>query len=197
METNNTVTISEVMYRGFLCRQVEDQGWKIIMGQSEYLFPSLTDAKFAINGMHEDCVKRHRGVRIQADDPAVYSKPQPRPSAAAAYYTNHMQEKPKGRISGCFAMILTILYALFLLLPFADIGTDTIGNYIAMQMVMPHMLCVTLAAIFSAIGFFGKQRWSVLTAGILMSAAGVLLLEFAPMVIIQAILFFVSYARSK
>lgn len=197
METNSTVTISEVMYRGFLCRQVEDQGWTIIMGQAEYLFPSLTDAKLAINGLHEDCVKRHYGVRIQADDPAEYSKPQTRPFTPAAYHITHMQDKPKGRISGCIAMILTILYAVFLLLPFADIGMDTIGNYIAMQMVMPHMLCVVLAAIFSAIGFFGKQRWAILTAGILMSVAAVLMLEFAPMVVVQAILFFISYARAK
>lgn len=107
------------------------------------------------------------------------------------------EQKTKGRISGCIAMILTILYAIYILLPFADFGMDTIGNFIAMLMIMPHMLCVTLAAIFSAIGFFGKKRWAILTAGILMSAAAVLMLELAPMVVIQAILFFVSYARSK
>ena len=107
------------------------------------------------------------------------------------------EQKTKGRISGCIAMILTVLYAIYILLPFADFGMDTIGNFIAMLMIMPHMLCVTLAAIFSAIGFFGKKRWAILTAGILMSAAAVLMLELAPMVVIQSILFFVSYARSK
>lgn len=197
METNHAAVTSEIMYRGFLCRQVEGQGWKIVMGQSEYLFPSLTDAKCAINGLHEDCVKRHRGVRIQADDPAVYSKPQASPSAPAAHHITQMQVKPKGRISGCIAMILTIMYAIFIILPFADFGMDTIGNYITMQMLMPHMLCVTVAAIFSAIGFFGRKRWAILTAGILMSVAAVLMLDFAPTVIIQAVMFFISYARSK
>ena len=105
--------------------------------------------------------------------------------------------KPKGRISGCIAMILTILYAIYILLPFADFGMDTIGNYIMMQIIMPHMLCVTVAAIFSAIGFFGRKRWAMLTSGILMSVSAVLMLNFAPMVIVQAVLFFISYARSK
>ena len=110
----------------------------------------------------------------------------------------HMEEqKPKGRISGCFAMILTCLYAIIIILPFADIGMESIGNYIMMLMFMPHMLCVALAAIFSAIGFFGKKRWAILTAALLMSAAAVVRLDFAAMVAIQSILFFVSYARSK
>ena len=106
-------------------------------------------------------------------------------------------QKPKGRITGCLAMILTVLYAIFIILPFADFGMDSIGNYIMMLMLMPHMLCVALAAIFSAIGFFGKKRWAILTAGILMSAAAVVRLDFAAMVVIQAVLFFISYARAK
>ena len=106
-------------------------------------------------------------------------------------------QKSKGRITGCIAMILTVLYAIYIILPFADFGMDTIGNYIMMQMIMPHMLCVTVAAIFSAVGFFGKKRWAILTAGILMSVSAVLMMELAPMVIVQAVLFFISYARSK
>jgi len=105
--------------------------------------------------------------------------------------------KMKGRVSGCIAMILTILYAIYILLPFADFGMDSLENYIMMIMFMPHMLCVTLAAIFSVIGFFGKKRWAILTAGILMSVAAVLRFDFAAMVVVQAVLFFISYARSK
>lgn len=106
-------------------------------------------------------------------------------------------QKPKGRISGCFAMILTILYAIYIILPFADFGMDSISNYIMMLMFLPHMLCVTLAAIFSVIGFIGMKRWAILTAAILMSVAAVLRLDFAAMVVVQTVLFFVSYARSK
>ena len=197
METNNAATASEVMYRGFVCRKVEGHGWKIVMGDEEYLYPSIFDAQRAINGMHEDCVKKYWGARIKSANQASYNVPQSIPIAPAVQRAYQAQAQPKGRISGCIAMILTFMYAIFIILPFADFGMDTIGNYIAMQMIMPHMLCVALAAIFSAIGFFGKQRWSILTAGILMSASAVLLLEYAIMVIVQAVLFFVSYARAK
>lgn len=197
METNNAATASEVMYRGFVCRKVEGHGWKIVMGDEEYLYPSIVDAQRAINGMHEDCVKKYWGARIKSSNPSAYSAPQSVPIAPAVQRAYQAQEKPKGRISGCIAMILTFLYTLFLLTYFADTGMDSLGNYIATQIAMPHMLCVALAAIFSAIGFFGKQRWAVLTAAILMSVAAVLMLDLAPMVVIQAALFFVSYARAK
>jgi hypothetical protein len=72
---------------------------------------------------------------------------------------------------------------------------DSLGGYIAMRIVMPHLICVLLAAIFSLIGFFGRKRWAMLTSGILMSVSAVLMMQYAPMVIVQAILFFVSYAR--
>lgn len=105
------------------------------------------------------------------------------------------EEKTMGRLSGGFAMVLTILYNIYILSYFGDVGMDSLGGFLAMQIVMPHLICVALAAIFSLIGFFGRKRWAMLTAGILMSVSAVLMMQYAAMVIIQAILFFVSYAR--
>ena len=105
--------------------------------------------------------------------------------------------KTKGRISGCLAMILTTLYALYLYTYFSNIGIETLSGAVANAIVMPHMLCVAIAAIFSFVGFFGKKRWAMLTSGILMTVSAVLMMSYLPMVIVQAVLFFVSYARSK
>lgn len=105
--------------------------------------------------------------------------------------------KQKGRVSGCLAMILTVLYAGYLLVYFSDVGSSSIGGALASALVAPHMLCAAIAAVFSFVGFFGKKRWAMLTSGILMVAAAVLFTTYAPMVIIQAVLFFISYARMK
>lgn len=104
-------------------------------------------------------------------------------------------EKPrqKGRISGCLAMVLTVLYAGYLLVYFSEVGSSSVGGALASAIVMPHMLCVAIAAVFSCVGFFGKKRWAMLTSGILMIAAAVMFTTYAPMVIPQAILFFIAY----
>lgn len=103
--------------------------------------------------------------------------------------------KMKGRVTGFIAMILTALYALYICSYFSSVGMDSIGGYFAMQIVMPHMICVVVATIFVCIGFFGKKRWAMLTAGILLAVSAVLMMTYAPMVIVQAVLCFVSYAR--
>lgn len=105
--------------------------------------------------------------------------------------------KPKGRISGCLGMILTVLYAGYLLVYFSGVGSSSIGGALASAIVAPHMLCVAIAAVFSCIGFFGRKRWAMLTSGILMIAAAVLFTTYAPMVLFQVILLFIAYARMK
>lgn len=102
---------------------------------------------------------------------------------------------PKGRVSGFFAMLLTVLYAIRIISHFGGLGMDSLTGYIANAIVMPHMLCVAIAAAFSLVGFFGKKRWAMLTSGILMAASAVLMTMYAQMVIVQTILFFISYAR--
>lgn len=108
-----------------------------------------------------------------------------------------VKTKHTGRFIGFVAAALTIIYALYLLDYFAGVGTETLGGYIAMSMVSPHMLCVVVAACCSLIGCFGRKRWAMLTCGILMAASAALFPTYAQMVVVQAILFFIAYARMK
>lgn len=104
-------------------------------------------------------------------------------------------EKVKGRVCGCIGMILTVLYAAFIVSYFGDAGASDFSGAIATTIVMPHMICVVIAAAFSFVGFFAKKRWAMLTSGILMAVSAALFPMYAQMVIIQAVLFFISYAR--
>ena len=62
MKANN-----ELVYRGILCKQVDSKVWKIVIGQSEYLYPTFADAKTAINTLHEDCIKTCCGTHVVND----------------------------------------------------------------------------------------------------------------------------------
>lgn len=112
-----------------------------------------------------------------------------------AYTEEVYVHKMKGRITGFLAMLLTVIYAIFILSYFGSMFLDTFTGYLATVMVMPHLLCVTLGTIFVCIGFLGKKRWAMLTAGILLAVSAVLMMSYAPMVIVQAVLCFISYAR--
>ena len=56
--------IREQVYRGILCTWVESGGWKITLGMEEYLFPNFQEAKYAIDRIHEDCVKVHGATKL-------------------------------------------------------------------------------------------------------------------------------------
>ena len=107
----------------------------------------------------------------------------------------------KGRVSGFLCMILTIVYAIYLVSYFSNIsslatdGASKLGGAIATALVTPHMVCVAIAAVMSVVGFFGKARWAFLVCGILLIVAAVVFLAYAMMVVIQAILAFLAYAR--
>lgn len=101
----------------------------------------------------------------------------------------------KGGISGLIAMVLTIAYAIYIVSYFGDEIMSSLGGAIASAIVMPHMVCVVVAAAFSLVGFFGKKRWAVLVSGILMAVSAALFPYYAMMVVIQTVLFFISYAR--
>lgn len=105
--------------------------------------------------------------------------------------------KPKGKVSGFLAMLLTVAYAVYIISYFGSAGMESVGGALASMLVAPHMLCVAVAAVFSLVGVFGKKRWAVLTAGILMAAAAALFPTYAMFVVVQAVLFFVSYARMR
>ena len=103
--------------------------------------------------------------------------------------------KVKGRISGFLCMVLTVAYALFLVSYFSNASSTNLGGAIATAIVTPHMACAAVAAVMTIIGFFGKARWAFLVAGILLVVAAVIFLTYAMMVIVQAILAFIAYAR--
>lgn len=112
-------------------------------------------------------------------------------------YRREYEEPPKikGRVSGFLAAALTVLYAVYIVSHFGNASMDSFGGAIAAALVMPHLICVVVAAAFSLAGFFAKQRWAMLTSGILMAVSAAVMPMYAGMVIVQAILFFISYAR--
>lgn len=57
--------IMDQVYRGIQCKQVENQGWKIVIGEEEYLFPNFQQAKLAIDRIHQDCVNWYGGTKIK------------------------------------------------------------------------------------------------------------------------------------
>ena len=106
-----------------------------------------------------------------------------------------MGMKVKGRVSGFLCMMLTISYAIYIILYFMSASATNISGAIATALVTPHMVCVAIAAIMSAIGFFSKARWAFLVCGILLVVAGVVFLTYALLVVVQAILAFIAYGR--
>lgn len=65
LDNPNVINITEQVYRGILCKHVEDKGWKIVIGSEEYLFPHFQAAQFAIDRIHEDCENWYGGEKIK------------------------------------------------------------------------------------------------------------------------------------
>ncbi len=103
----------------------------------------------------------------------------------------------KGGISGMIAMVLTYAYAVYIVSYFCVETMSFFDDTLASTLVMPHIVCVLVAAVFSLVGFCEKKRWAFLVAGILMAVSAALFPTYAAMVIVLAVLFFVSYARMK
>lgn len=89
------------------------------------------------------------------------------------------------------SMVLGIIYTVYLISYFAGvIGTsadasEVIGASVAAALVVPHMACVLIAAIFSIVAVATSKPWAGLTAMILYFVSGVL---FLPYVIFSIIL---------
>ena len=103
----------------------------------------------------------------------------------------------KGRFVGFLAFALTLAYAIYIAMYFRDVSMETLSGFVATSIVMPHLVCVFLSVIFSAVGLFGWKRWGMLVAGILLSVSAALMLTYLPMVVVQAILCFIAYIRMK
>lgn len=110
--------------------------------------------------------------------------------------------KPKKSKILLVSAILGTLYLVYLISYFmgsiasAD-QTEALAGGIATMLVMPHMLCVGLATIFTWIGWAARARWGALVAGILYSVSILLMFIYAPFVIVQLVLSFVGFAKMK
>lgn len=104
------------------------------------------------------------------------------------------------------ALIALILGSLYLLYSAIYWGgsmsgdmTDAefVGAGLATALVLPHIVLLLFAVVFNAIGYLTTVRGFILTAGILYAVSGIVFIIYFPFVIVQSILCFVSYARSK
>lgn len=99
--------------------------------------------------------------------------------------------------------ILGVLYAIYIVVYFVGVSAgasgsaEAIGAGIATVLVMPHMICAVLAAIFNVLGWSLNSRGFALTGAILYTVAAVLFPIYAMFVLIQMILSYIGFAKLK
>ena len=76
-------------------------------------------------------------------------------------------------------------------------GAQALGASIATVMVMPHLVCTLIAAIFNVLGMLLNRRAFALTAGILYAVAMVLFPMYFFFVVVEMIICFIAFARMK
>lgn len=111
--------------------------------------------------------------------------------------------KKKKSVLLLIAAILGVAYAIYSIVYWSGANSSSgdaaaaIGAGIATVLVMPHMICAVLAAIFNVLGWAMSSRGFALTGAILYAVAAVLFPVYAMFVIIQMILSFVGFVRLK
>ncbi len=98
--------------------------------------------------------------------------------------------------------ILGSLYLIYLISHFAGSmatsdETEAVGGAIAIAIVAPHMICVGLSTLFNWTGWALNARWAALVSGILYAVSIVLMVFYAPFVILQMIFSFVAFSKMK
>ena len=93
--------------------------------------------------------------------------------------------------------IIGIAYLIYIISYFASASTTNAGGAIATALVMPHMICVLVAVVFNVLGWVLRARWAALVAGIMYSVSAVLMLIYAPFVLVELILCFVAFGKMK
>lgn len=98
--------------------------------------------------------------------------------------------------------LLATAYSIFLMTYFGSSmtssdSTEAIGGAIATALVTPHMVVVTLGAIFSWLGFFLRKSGFALVGAILYCVGAVLFLMYAMFCIPLIIMGFVGYSKQK
>ena len=51
------IFVNEYLHRGFQLKLTKDGGWTFTLGDEEYHFPNLQDAKHCVDGLMESAVK--------------------------------------------------------------------------------------------------------------------------------------------
>ncbi len=111
--------------------------------------------------------------------------------------------KTKRSIPLLIGAILGVIYSIYIISYFSTAissstsASATLGAGIATALVLPHMICTILAAIFNIIGWAANLRWSALVGGILYCLAAVMFFMYAPFVLVQIVLSFVGFVGLK
>lgn len=111
--------------------------------------------------------------------------------------------KKKKSVLLLISAILGVLYAVYLVSYFFGLGADSstgaeaVGAGLATMLVLPHMICAVLAAIFNTLGWAKNHRGFTLTGAILYAVAMALFPLYAPFTLVQMILSFVGFAKLK
>lgn len=97
--------------------------------------------------------------------------------------------------------VLGTLYSIYIISYFAGgiIGAknaaEGLGASIATALVTPHMICVTVAAIFSWFAFFMNLHWAAIAAGILYVVGGIVFLAYILFVVPMIVLSFIGVSK--
>ncbi|AUN14184.1 hypothetical protein [Paraclostridium sordellii] len=101
------------------------------------------------------------------------------------------------------SMVLGIIYTLYLVFYFAGaIGgsadaAEAIGASIAATLVIPHMACVAIGAIFSIVAVVTSKPWAGLTSMILYFVSGILFLPYVIFSIVLGIVALCGWLNMK
>lgn len=142
------------------------------------------------------------GAQLQGDYPICPYCKSPR-NTQTPWNPPKVAEKKKKSVLLLISAILGVLYAFYIVTYFAGAtfnangAAAAIGAGIAAFLVMPHMICAVLAAIFNVLGWSMSSRGFTLTGAILYAVAAFLFPLYAIFVLIQMILSFVGFARLK
>ena len=97
------------------------------------------------------------------------------------------------------SLVLGLLYVIYLVVYFTNIqggsGSEAAGSAIAAALVLPHLLCVFMAVIFNALGYFINKRGFILVGAILYTVSIVFMVIYFMFVILQMILSYIAYAK--
>lgn len=75
---------------------------------------------------------------------------------------------------------------------FEEMGRQ-IGGAIAVALATPHIIGVSLAAVFNAVAWYFNKGWAALTAAILYLVAGIIFFIYLPFILFPMVLSFVGF----